>query len=403
MWVLLLAALLDPRAVFEEARQICAADQARLWGRALCGPILLVDTKAGNLIANQRDKEKRLVLRNGLWTGPLPRDVSPANTALDWAGVKWTMLILPLPEDLAARRRLLAHEMWHRIQSDLMIPMLNADNPHLDTEQGRVTLRLEFRALAVALQSPPPARRLALQDALAFRAERRRLFPEALAEETALENNEGLAEWTGITLDGTPRDQKIRTVLDQLRTARPSYVRSFAYVTGPAWGLLLDDAAPGWHRRLGARVDMSSLLTETLKITPDPHLAAERSLAYDGAALRKEESERARDLADRQAKYRAFLVDGPTLTILLTPAMRFTFDPNKVVPLPGQGTVYPALRVTDTWGVLEVSGGALMALDWRSVTVALPEEGKTWTLQLKPGFKRKRWRRPGDQILDPLP
>jgi hypothetical protein len=403
MWALLLAAALDPRTVFLEARKICEADHARLWGRSLCGPMLLADPGARRLIANQPDSEKQLKKVDGLWTAPLPRDLSPANTAQQWAGIEWTMLVWPLPEDPVVRRRLLAHEMWHRIQSDLMIPMMNGDNPHLDTEQGRVTLRLEFRALAVALQSPPQARRPAIRDALAFRAERRRLFPDALNQETALENNEGLAEWTGITLDGTSREQKIRTVLDQLRTARPSYVRSFAYVTGPAWGLLLDDAAPGWHRRLGARVDMSSLLAEALKINPDPLLSAERSLSYDGAALRKEESDRARDLADRQARYRALFVDGPTLTLLLTPKMQFAFNPNKVVSLPGYGTVYPALRVTDVWGVLEVTGGALMARDWGSVTVALPLEGKGWTLQLKPGHKRKRWHRPGDQILDPTP
>jgi hypothetical protein len=148
---------------------------------------------------------------------------------------------------------------------------------------------------------------------------------------------------------------------------------------------------------------MTTLLAEALKITPDPSLAAARSLAYDGATLRREESERARSLAELQAKYKALLVDGPTLTLLLTPKMRYAFDPNKIVTIPGHGTVYPALRVTDVWGELTATGGALMARDWGSVTVALPQEKKTWTLQLKPGYKRKPRSRPGNQVVDPMP
>src|SRR5690606_9983974 len=35
---------------------------------------------------------------------------------------------------------------------------------------------------------------------------------------------------------------------------------SFAYARGPAYGLLLDQADPGWHRRLDADADLGALL-----------------------------------------------------------------------------------------------------------------------------------------------
>ena len=55
-------------------------------------------------------------MRGEIFRGRLPDEINIANTATDWAGVKWTMMMLPLPEDAGRRAALLAHEMWHRIQ-----------------------------------------------------------------------------------------------------------------------------------------------------------------------------------------------------------------------------------------------------------------------------------------------
>jgi hypothetical protein len=38
------------------------------------------------------------------------------------------------------------------------------------------------------------------------------------------------------------------------------------------------------------------------------------------------------------------------------------------------GTVYPTVRITDKWGILEVYAGALMSPDWKQVTVAAPAD-----------------------------
>ena len=40
----------------------------------------------------------------------------------------------------------------------------------------------------------------------------------------------------------------------------PSFVRSFAYATGPAYGLLLDQADPGWKEKLGSGRRLDELL-----------------------------------------------------------------------------------------------------------------------------------------------
>ena len=51
----------------------------------------------------------------------------------------------------------------------------------------------------------------------------------------------------------------------------PSFVRSFAYATGPAYGLLLDDSDPGWHRRLATGRRMDLMLATALRL-PAPTL-----------------------------------------------------------------------------------------------------------------------------------
>ncbi len=58
--------------------------------------------------------------------------------------------------------------------------------------------------------------------------------------------NEGLAEYTGVFVGNPTRSTRIQAALHDLRAhvADRSFVRSFAYATGPAYGLLLDQAAP---------------------------------------------------------------------------------------------------------------------------------------------------------------
>src|SRR5690606_1975948 len=141
--------------------------------------------------ANQADSDGVLKERDGVFTGALPQGVPVANTAVDWAGRRWSMVVLPLPEDRVARRVLLAHESWHRIQDELGFAASSLTCSHLDTERGRTLLRLEMRALAQALRSEGDSRWRAARDALLFREQRHREFGDAAQTETALDRNEG--------------------------------------------------------------------------------------------------------------------------------------------------------------------------------------------------------------------
>jgi len=398
---------------FHEAENICRADGGYLWGVSLCAPILFVDPKTRSVVANQPDAEGSLTKQENIFTGHLPERVNIANTAINWSGTKWAMIIWPLPENKYERANLLAHESWHRIQDALNLPASMPANAHLDSPQGRVWLQLEWRALAAALTERGDARRAAVRNALMFRAYRRTLFPGAIKEERALEMHEGLAEYTGAKLSGRP--DVAQHVAAQLKEAekRETFVRSFAYASMPAYGILLDEASgAAWRKNLRPADDLGLLLQRALSITLPPNVKQEAASAaknYNGDALSIAENERERKRQQRLASYRARLVDGIVLLIPLK-KMSLQFNPNNVLPLDGRGTIYPTIRVVDVWGVLNVRQGALMNEMFTKIYVpASPEmesqlnaqalRGDGWTLDLNAGWRIKPGARKGDFVL----
>ena len=403
--------LADARAVFSQARAQCEADGGRLWGASLCGPIMLVDPQTRRIVASQADAKGALREQDGVFVGELPKETNVANTAVEWSGTRWTQMLWPLPEDQGKRGTLIAHELFHRLQPDLPIAdAKGGENPHLDTLEGRYTLQLEWRALASALQADGvAARRAAVADALAFRADRHRRFPDARADETALELNEGLAEYTGVMLGNATPQARLQAALHDLQShvADPSFVRSFAYATGPAYGLLLDEFAPGWRKRLGGTAtDLGTRLREAGGFevaTSDAALAA-AAARHGGAVLRETEPRASGNVSrNSNATARAF-VRGPVLTLALK-RMSVQFNPSNLQPLDGVGTVYPTMRVTDDWGTLEVEEGAVMRSDWKAVILAAPDtsaatpRGPGWKLALKPGWTLVPGARSGDYVL----
>ena len=396
---------------FAEARALCVRDGGRLWERSLCGPMMFADPTTRAVVASEPDREGVLRRNGDVYVGTLPPDVNVANTAFEWAGVSWMLVMSSsLPADSNGRGRLLMHELWHRQQGELGFPASGAANNHLDTREGRVWLQLEWRALRSALASRGFRRRRAVADALLFRARRRALFPGAAAEEREMEMHEGLAEYTGVRLSGT--DDPARFVIDvnlAEEARRESFVRSFAYASGPAYGMLLDEAAPGWTRRLRRTDDLAELLQKSLRLArprEDEREVSERARVYSGDELTASERRREEERRKLFANYRARLVEGPVLSIPLR-SMRMSFDPGNLVPLEDLGTVYPNIRVVDVWGVLTVTrGGALLNKTYSGITVPVPAEtsarplrGDGWTLELGDGWSVEPGARRGDFVL----
>jgi hypothetical protein len=398
---------------FHEAERASRADNGRVWGKTLYGPMLFVDPATRRVVANEPSQEGLLTPQDGVYIGTLPNSVAIANYAVNWAGVHWTMVMWPsLSGDPYNRLKLMMHESFHRIQNDLGYLASNPSNDHLDTVEGRYWLQLEWRALQAALNDRSDKRRRDINAALTFREYRRSLYAGSAEMERELEMNEGLAEYTGTILasSGVSRKVLIDNVSTQIGKApqRPTFVRSFAYVSGPAYGVLLDESTPMWRHSLKSTDDIGLILRHALKITLSSDLkvdAKKLALQFNGGLLLSTESDRDNDRKRIVSDYKVRLVDGPTLTIHITDKGQYSFDPNSLIPLDSSSTIYPTAHVIDSWGILDVSKGALFVAKKGMVTnvvVAAPAllglketTGVGWKLQLADGWAIEPAGRPG--------
>ncbi|HET7040170.1 MAG TPA: hypothetical protein VFH97_09795 [Gemmatimonadales bacterium] len=340
--------------------------------------------------------------------GPPPRFLGQADGPVSWGGLRWfawPLWMLPA-NDAATRQQNMLHGLFHRIQPELEFSQGNSDgfNEHLDALQGRVSIQLEWRALRRALESNGSDREEAIADALAFRRERRRLFPGAADNERRDEIREGLASYTGIVAwADSPADAR-RAAAAALAGGDWSFVGNFEAASGPAYGVLLDDLMPGWRRQLHRTSDLGDMLAAATARPPttDVALAAAR---YDGATLRAAEEARDRAQQIRVADLRRRFVDGPVLT--MPAGGSGTFDTRGSVGIPGVGTVlFNHFTLSAQWGHLTADSGVLRAADGRtlSVPVTVPLEGTTlrgdgWSVTLNAGWVPRPAARQGSFVI----
>jgi hypothetical protein len=396
---------------FRQLEETSKRDGGKTWGLSLYGPIILVDPETSDVVANQADLENKLVSRDGVFVGKLPTEISPANTATDWAGVHWTMVMWPVSEFRQARERLLLHECFHRLQKKLGLPARDAVNNHLDTLNGRIWIQMEWRALERALRQTGSARQAAIADALLFRSYRRSLFPGSANNENALELNEGLAEFTGVKLSSADLQETVLRAGLILRQARnnPTFARSFAYVSGPAYGALLDLSSKPWRIGLNPSTDLGLLLQERYKISIRVSEAAARSALsrYEGDEIVTIETAQERKRVQQTAEARKKFLDGPVLILPLSADVNYSFNPNNVFGIDTNVTVYPTLRMVDNFGVLTVSNGAWLERGPSGHLMrarvpapqdlsARPLKGDGWSLELANGWEVVPGERPGD-------
>jgi hypothetical protein len=383
------------KAAFAEAEAVSDQEGGRLWGKKLYGGLFFVDPETRAVVANEPDSEGVLHAADGVYVGTLPQEIIVSNAPMEWQGKRWTMLMWPtVPTDTIDRRIAFAHELFHRIQPGLGLMALDSPNLQLDTPDGRLWLQLEWRALAAALVEQGPAQIQAIRDALAFRSHRHELFPGSAQTEASLEIAEGVPEYTGVMAGEPDRDSARWRAIGKLTDPDQSitFVRSFAYTSGPPYGLLLDQRLSGWRAKLSSQSDLSALLASTLP--PHATVSAEaRASRYGAAAIRVAEAQRAEKAAATKARYRARLIEGPTLLLPGGHKFAFSFNPSTLVSLGDANTVYPTFHATAEWGTLDVTDGVLVPTDFSRATLAAPKDttgphlqGPGWTLDLASGW-----------------
>jgi hypothetical protein len=379
---------------FKEVQAICERDGGRLWGVSVCAPMVIADRRTQTFATSQPAPEEA-------W----PRQLGIVNAPIEWGGAtwgayRWDDVVNRTPRE---RRELFLHELFHGVQPQLglMAPALATE--HLDAADGRYWLRLEWRALVRALRESGEPRNFAVRDALAFRQARRMLYPAGVEDERAQEITEGLAAYTGTVLAAQSAADAIAGALDLLANAEAgeSFVRTFAYISGPAYGLLLDASSPGWTRRVRGTDDLATLVMRALAVQPATHATASAT-RYGGAELRASEQKREQERQERLAELRRRFVDGPVLRI--PGGGSGMSDSRGAVVIPGAGTVYfGPFRASGDWGTLEADKGVLVASDGGSRRLAAPARpeggaiaGDGWTFKVAPGWVVREGPRRGD-------
>lgn len=85
----------DPAGALREMDAACETAEA-IWPAALCGPIILVDPASREAVANRPGRSGGFEERGGVYLGQWPAGMPIANTALEWDGEQWAMVMLPL-------------------------------------------------------------------------------------------------------------------------------------------------------------------------------------------------------------------------------------------------------------------------------------------------------------------
>ena len=382
---------------FNEIKAATAKNE-NLWDYDIYAPILFVQPDTREIYANYPDTAQALKKDGSVFTGILPKTVNIANTSIHWNGVHWAMVMLPLPDIKENRLNLLAHELFHRAQSHLGFTSFNTDNNHLDQKEGRISLRLELEALKAAILSGSTEEmKRHLTDATVFRLYRYKIYPAADSTENILELNEGIAEYTGMMMSGRSAQEMQNHFLKELEQflTNPTFVRSFAYQTIPLYGYLLQKTKYEWNKEITSKTNLTKYFIQAFAIRlPNDLKSTFYQIAnqYNGSTIIAEETAREEAIKKLVAEYKDKFIEQPHLEISFQ-KMNASFDPRNIIPLEDKGTVYPKIRITDNWGILTVTDGALMSPGWDKISVRIPTQfgeinviGDGWILELNQGF-----------------
>jgi hypothetical protein len=362
--------------IFKDLKKYLTKENGKLWNHQLYGSLLLVNQDNRTIIANEKDKTGILTKNGEVYTGILPNEIIIANTAFDWNGKRWTMVMLPLPKDYNKKLNLLIHELFHRIQPVIGFANLEMkQSNHLDDLNGRIFIKLELEALKKALISDnQPIKQKHIQNALLFRNYRYELYSGAKKIENSLELIEGLAEYTGSILSDRT-DEKLKEHYIQAINNfynNPTFVSSFAYRTIPVYGYLMNLKDDNWNKKISKSTNLTDFISEFFNFTIPADLKETVNVNksdYNFDRISNFEINRDNERKKLIAKYEIKFQEKPTLTIHFE-NMKIGYNPSNIMPLKNLGTVYPNLRITDNWGILTAENGALLSNNWDKVTVS---------------------------------
>ena len=376
---------------FENLKKVSDADNGKLWGKTLYGPTMFVDVQTRNLVANQQNKENTFTQKGDLFFGQLPEDIIIANTSISYCGEDWTCVIWDDSRDLLTSTQLLIHESLHRIQDEIGLPSCGSSNQHLDETEGELQLKLELGILKDLLQNDSKDLTEGLRDAMTVRKYRQTMFPNG--NENQFECHEGMAEYTAFKL--LPLDNDNEAIRKGLVAAAitkgmdgSGFGNSFAYLTGPAYGLLIDEMIPDWRNGIRSGKTIPDVISTEVAI-PDTVENAEIeriSARYNLTEYLNKERSRleARDKEDAELRDR---FSESKWLVIPNDNINFGFNPSeRLVAYDTIGVICNTMQLRGSFGTLEVGNGIMRTHNWSSFIIPYSEDHCDAKISLNPGY-----------------
>lgn len=377
---------------FSELKEILDIDNGNLWGINLYGPIMFVDPETREVIANKQTKDSSFTKKGNVYYGVLPKEINIANTARDykdelWTFVKWNNNLLSEKE----RNILLIHECWHRIQSQIGLPPCFSNNYHLDELEGAILFKIELMALLQAIQKEETDDIIKdVRNALIVRQKRQMLFPDN--NENIYECHEGLAEYTALKLyyNNKPEKDIVIRITDKLESNlnKEGYSNYFAYLTGPAYGMLLDKLSSCWTKDIlngKSIIDVVSGFVEDLdNLDMDDEI--ERIIDYYNIKdFINQEKIVLNNLKEEERKIKEEFLESDLL-IIQNNNISFTYDPNeKIIEIDSLGFIYKTMRLSGDFGIIDAHNGVMITYNWGNFII--PYKEKECEIELKDGYQ----------------
>lgn len=385
---------------FKSIEEICNRDNGRLWGENLFGPIMFVERTSRRVIANYPDAEGLLKGKDGIYTGFYPKEQILIYAPVTFGGTSFAMVPLPPEEDELRIKTRAVHVLFHLLQQRHGSKPVFFNQPNMDDKEARLYIKLEWKALKKALSEEGNERLVSVRDALVFRGANREIYQKYAAESNHFECYEGLATFTYTNLCSESKDEfKARLIeyLDRIYSI-PSYARAYGNIHGALYAALLYEAGYDMKTIRSDTVDLGRLVKNTYNVELPSicrDVAGSLAFGYDLDLITKEEEERLSSIKERLHQLTSTFTEKAVVYLELE-SPYFDFEPEDIHPVDTLGTMYSAMRVSDSWGKLTVDKvGCLVSNNYKYLRITAKGykadknriTGEGWNLILNDGWE----------------
>lgn len=376
--------LLDTlNAYIEEFKIEVKKEDGKLWGELFEIP-MLIKTNDFIVCSEPVDGFKKY---KSIYFGTAEDYTRGGNSCVSWRGKNWATFTYDANRfnNRESRHNLFFHEAYHCLQFILNLGGQWTQCKHLNEFDARCLLRLELNALLKALESNTTDT-ASLVNALAYRAYRYALYPNAYLEEAKMEMLEGVANYTGLKLSGKTKEG----IVNEIKSNMSFNPQLFAYLSGALYCFNLDKIDSTWRSRIKENDNFLYFTQSVFNIQLPESLLDNYTNTremYNWSQIESEEKQIVKETKQKQEHYTRLFFESPVLHIPFNLCQGFTFKSTIIFPLEN-GKVYNEFYTSGEWGNLISTGEMFMGnelvltkpMENTSATV----KGEGWNINLNP-------------------